>query len=293
MKIAIFGSCVSRDTAEFIPDSDVVAYVARQSVASLDAPHGTQGIDLSELSSAFQKRMVTSDLKGNGVARIVKHADDLDLVLVDLVDERRGYWLFPDGTSMTNSLEIESCGAARYARRSGARLVEFGSDEHFLAWKIGFERLIDELKEAGLWERTILLDIEWAGAVDGAQHPQQDYIARLGRMWRKLQRGTREAGRGLSKGRGVGEALSSLWSVKPTEAEEYADRAAAANADYIRYREWAQSLAASSVVRSSKEVRIDRDHKWGPQPFHYRNADYRSIVDGILNQMKGNGGEQS
>ena len=104
MKIAIFGSCVSRDTAEFIPDSDVVAYVARQSVASLDAPHGTQGIDLSELSSAFQKRMVTSDLKGNGVARIVKHADDLDLVLVDLVDERRGYWLFPDGTSMTNSL---------------------------------------------------------------------------------------------------------------------------------------------------------------------------------------------
>lgn len=112
-------------------------------------------------------------------------------------------------------------------------------------------------------------------------------------MWRKLQRGTREAGRGLSKGRGVGEALLSLWSVKPTEAEEYADRAAAANADYIRYRKWAQSLAASSVVRSSKEVRIDRDHKWGPQPFHYRNADYRSIVDGILNQMKGNGGEQS
>src|SRR5699024_2328087 len=99
--------------------------------------------------------------------------------------------------------------------------------------------------------------------------------------------------RGPSTRRGVAEASWSLWSVRPTEADEYADTAAAADADNTSYREWRRSLAASSVVRSSKEVRIDRDHKWGPQPFHYRNADYRSIVDGILNQMKGNGGEQS
>ncbi|TSI13940.1 DUF6270 domain-containing protein [Brevibacterium aurantiacum] len=292
MKIAIFGSCVSRDTAEFIPDSEVVVYVARHSVTSLEAPHGTKDTDLSELSSAFQKQMVTSDLKGAGVARIVKHARDLELVLIDLVDERRGYWLFPDDTTMTNSLEVEACGAARDARRAGARLVEFGTDEHFELWKSGFEKLIDGFKAADLWGRTILLDIEWAGAVDGAQHPQQDSIAKLGRTLRKLQRGTREAGRDLSKGRGVGEAWSSLWRVKPTEAEEHADRAAAANADYIRYRDLARSLAASSVVRPSGEVRIDRGHKWGPQPFHYRKADYLSIVDGILEQMKDNGGDQ-
>src|SRR5699024_12109952 len=94
--------------------------------------------------------------------------------------------------------------------------------------------------------------IEWAGAVEGVQHPHQDCIAKLGRKRRKLQRGIREAGRDLSQGRGVGEALSRLWSVKPTEAEEYADRAAIANADYMRYRKWARSRAAS-VVRSSNE----------------------------------------
>jgi len=284
MKIAIFGSCVSRDTAEFIPDSVVVAYVARQSVTSLESPHGTDGIDLSELSSAFQKRMVTSDLRGSGIAQIVKQADDLDLVLVDLVDERRGYWLFPDGTTMTNSLEVTSCGAARYARRAGARLVEFGTDEHFERWKTGFEKLIEGLSTAELRDRTILLDIEWAGAVEGVQHPHQDCIAKLGRKRRKLQRGIREAGRDLSQGRGVGEALSRLWSVKPTEAEEYADRAAIANADYMRYRKWARSRAAS-VVRSSNEVRIGRDHKWGPQPFHFREQDYRSIVADLLAQF--------
>ncbi|WP_258234352.1 DUF6270 domain-containing protein [Brevibacterium oceani] len=291
MKIAIFGSCVSRDTAEFMPEAEVVAYVARQSVTSLESPHGTTGIDLSDLNSAFQKRMVTSDLKGTGIARILKNANDLDVVLLDLVDERRGFWKFPDDTTMTNSLEIEACGAARVARREGARLIEFGTDEHFSRWKSGFTMLIEELKAAGLWEKTILLDIEWAGAVDGAPHPQNDGLARLGRGWRRLQRGAREAGRGLSNGRGVSEAWQSLRTVKPTEAEEYADRALSANAHYIRYRREAQSLTMSSVVRASSDVRIARDHKWGPQPFHYRNADYESIVESIREKVAMNGSE--
>lgn len=288
MKVAIFGSCVSRDTVEFMPEAEVVAYVARHSAASLKAPHGTDGIDLDGLTSAFQKRMVTSDLKGTGVERIVRNAKDLDVVLLDLVDERRGFWLFPNGTRMTNSLEVESCGAARDARRSGARLVEFGTDEHFSYWREGFAILIDGLKDAGLWEKTILLDIEWAGAVDGAQHPQNDGFAKLGRQWRRLQRGSREAGRELSRGRGLGHAWLTLRNIKPTEAEEYADRALFANTDYIRYRKEARSLIASSVVRSSSQVRIDREHKWGPEPFHYRKVDYKSFIKEILALSQGN-----
>lgn len=291
MKIAIFGSCVSRDTAEFMPEAEVATYVARHSVTSLESPHGTAGIDLSDLTSAFQKRMVNSDLKGTGLERIVKNADDLDVVLLDLVDERRGFWKFPDGSTMTNSLEIESCGAARVARREGARLIEFGTAEHFSLWRAGFAKLIDGLNEAKLEEKTIFLDIEWAGAVDGAPHPQNDRLAKLGREWRRLQRGARQAGRGLSSGRGVGEAWQSLLTVKPTEAEEYADRALSANTDYIPYRREARSLTTSSVVRESRELRIDRNHKWGPQPFHFRHPDYESIVESIRQQVKKNGGE--
>lgn len=282
MKIAIFGSCVSRDTAEFIPDADVVAYVARHSVTSLEAPRGTEGIELSELDSAFQKRMVTSDLKGNGLARVVEEAEDLDLVLLDLVDERRGYWQFLDGTTMTNSIEVETCGAARDARRSGARLIEFGTDDHFESWKTGFKTLIDGLKEAELLNRTVLLDIEWAAAIDGAQHPQNDGWSRIGRRWRRLQRGARETSRGFSKGQGLVEALTNFRGVRSTEAEEYADRAAAANAKYVRYRDVARSMLRATVTRTSREVRINRDHKWGPQPFHYRDADYLSIMQSVL-----------
>lgn len=290
MKIAIFGSCVSRDTAEYIPDVDVVTYVARHSVTSLVTPHGSDGVDLSGLESAFQRRMVVNDLEGNGVARIVKDAKHIELVLIDLVDERRGFWLFHDGTTMTNSLEAESCGATRQARRDQARLIEFGTDEHFEAWKSGIDRLKSELAVAGLWERTVLLDIEWAGAIAGAPHPRNDVISMLGRRWRRAQRGTREVRRSFARGLGIGEACRQMRTVQPTETEDYADRAFAANNAYARYRREAHSRAISAVVRSSSEVRIGINHRWGPQPFHYRDQDYVSIMQETLRHIDRIGG---
>ncbi|MGO2812848.1 MAG: DUF6270 domain-containing protein [Brevibacterium aurantiacum] len=286
MKIAIFGSCVSRDTCEYMSGSTVLAYVARHSVTSLETPRGDGAIDLTELESQFQRRMVTRDLQGSGADQIVRYSDELDLVLIDLVDERRGFWQFPDGTSMTNSLEVESCGAARDARRAGARLVEFGSDQHFDRWRSGFRGLIDALDRAELLNRTIFVDVEWAAALDGAQHPSNDSLTRLGRRWRRIQRGAREANRSLYRGQGVADALSSMRNVKPTEAEDYADRALAANADYVRYREVVRGLVAAKVIRKSSDVRINRNHKWGPQPFHFRDQDYLSIVDSILDEVR-------
>lgn len=282
MNIAIFGSCVSRDTCEYFPEATVKAYVARHSMASLRAPHGSDDIDLDGLSSPFQVRMVTGDLEGNGADRLIEIAKRIDLVLLDLVDERRGYWLFPDGTVMTNSIEVELSGAGASARRNaGARLVEFGSEEHFSTWKEGFSTLVKKLEDAGLWERTVLLDIEWAGAMAGAPHPEDTLSAALGRRWRRLQRGGREATRRLSRGAGAGEVLRQFSDVRPTETEEFADRAAQANSDYSRYLDFARETAPHVISRKSHEVRIGPDHRWGPQPFHYRDEDYLSIVDEI------------
>lgn len=281
MNIAIFGSCVSRDTCEFMPDADVRAYVARQSVRSLLAPHGTDGVDLSELTSAFQERMVVGDLEGNGARRIAEIADELDVILVDLVDERRGYWQFLDGTSMTNSIEVELSGAGRAARRSGARLVEFGTDEHFAAWHVGFEALVASLGDAGLADKTVLIDVEWAAALAGAPHPRGDVASMLGRHSRRLKRGVREASRRLSTGASVQEAWRRFSEIKPTEAEEFADRAIDANEKFVRYREAAQQMVGVAITRSSDELRISREHKWGPQPFHFRDEDYSSLVDSI------------
>lgn len=281
MNFGIFGSCVSRDTCEYMSDAAVVTYVARQSVTSLVAPHGEDDFDFDELTSPFQLRMITGDLQGNGVDRLTKVADRLDLLLIDLIDERRGFWQFPDGSRMTNSIEVELCGAGLTARKKGARLVEFGDEEHFAAWKTGFSVLIDRLKESEIWDRTVLLDIEWAGAVAGSPHPESTAVGKFGRRWRKLQRGGRDASRRLSRGAGLGEAWRHFRNVRPTEIEEFADRAARANADYERYLEFARPRVASVVVRRSREMRIGPDHRWGPQPFHYREEDYLSIVDEI------------
>lgn len=281
MRIAIFGSCVSRDTCEFIPDASVVAYVARQSVTSLDFPHGIEGMNLGEFDSPFQRRMVLSDLRGTGIKQVTKGAEDVGLVLIDLVDERRGFWLYPDGTSMTNSLEIEASGVAGQAKFDGARLVQFGSDEHFDAWKKGFEILNTALKDAGMQEKTVLLDLEWAAALEGTKHPQDNLISRCGRQARRLRRGTRNAMRALSSGMGPPAAWNRLRNVKPTEAEGFSDRAAEANLEYVRYRNVATALIPNVVTRTSEELRIDPRHKWGPEPFHYRYEDYRSIVESI------------
>lgn len=281
MRVGIFGSCVSRDACEFMQGAVVEIYVARHSVASLKSPHGDGELDLVELDSPFQQRMVLGDLQGTGLERIVGHADVLDVVLVDLVDERRGYWRFPDGTMMTNSLELEACGAARQARQVGARLVKFGTDEHFDQWNSGFAALVEGLNAADLLSRSIFIDIEWAAAIEGAQHPQNDALSLIGRKVRRLQRGAREANRSFSRGQGLSAALRSLRNVRPTEAEDYADRAFVANSDYVRYREVARSHIPSTVMRTSDQVRIGRDHKWGPQPFHYRDEDYRSIVASV------------
>jgi len=285
MKIAIFGSCVSRDTCEFIPNSHVIVYVARQSVTALERPHRKREVDLSVLSSEFQKRMVASDLAGSGAKRIVEKAEELDLVLVDLVDERRGYWLFPDGTTVTNSIEAEVCGIRELATRTGARLVEFGTDEHYIQWVRGVNSLFAALETAGLTDRTVFLDIEWAGALEGTEHAHGDIASRWGRRLRRTKRGARDATRSLINGASASDSWARLWNVKATEAEQFAERAEQANKLYVRYRKVVHSLAPRAVCRSSHELRIGRDHRWGPEPFHFRDQDYISVVDELIVQV--------
>lgn len=278
MKLAIFGSCVSRDTAEFIPNAEVVAYVARQSVTSIETPRQVLSREVLEIESPFQKKNAISDFKGTGLGRVTEHANTIDLLLIDLVDERRGFWKFPNGTTVTNSLETEASGFADAAKNSGAELIEFGTDEHFHAWISGFTTLMQGIKRYGLWNRTVLLDLQWAAAMDGARHPRNGVTASLGRSTRKLKRGTRQAIRNIADGEKVSSALRKTLTMPPTEAENFARRAELANSTYERYSEIARLMTKSAVSRQSSELRIDTEHKWGPQPFHFRAVDYRSVA---------------
>lgn len=281
MKVAIFGSCVSRDTCEYLDGVTVVEYVARHSTTSLVTPHGAREPYSEALNSQFQRRMVRSDLNGTGADRIISHSQALDLILIDLIDERRGFWRFEDGSSMTNSLEIEKCGYANVAANEGAQLVKFGTDEHFAAWQIGFEKLVQDLQSAKLLEKVVFLDIEWAAALENARLPRGGLAGEIGSGWRKIRRGLRNSARTMATGKSLVESWSQLVNVGPTEAEEFASRARHANRLYHRYTETAKQALPRSISRKCEQLRIGVNHKWGPQPFHYAATNYDSIADSI------------
>lgn len=288
MNIAIFGSCVSRDTCEYIPNAKVVEYVARQSVTSLLKPRNRSEFDLESIESPFQRRMVEGDLQGNGSRTIQAHSSELDAVLVDLVDERRGFFLFDDGSTMTNSVEVETNGLTESTEIINARHVPFGSDEHFRLWSKGFHRLSEDLEQTGLLKKTILLDIEWAQAIEGSRHPHQSWWSHISRQYRRAQRGLRKSIRGYTRDQSAYQAWMNFKNVESTEAELFAERAKRANSAYIRYRQRAGEMIPSRIQRESPELRIAKNHKWGPQPFHYRPKDYQSIAQSIVRIVEGN-----
>lgn len=278
MNVGVFGSCVSRDTCEFIPEAEVQVYVARQSAVSLLHPHGSGEFALEEMTSSFQQKMVKGDLAGDGIARIKEIAPSLDLILIDLADERRGFWLYPDGTTITNSIEVEFLGIARQASEAGAKLIAFGTDLHFEMWNKGFRQLMRELSSVDLSPKVVFLDIEWASTMDNAKPASSGFKHLVGRKLRKNKRRTRQFYRAVSSRRSLQEIWKALTKVRLTSAEVFAARAQIANRKYRRYRKVVNSVVDRRVSLSSKELRIAMNHKWGAEPFHYRQSDYRSIV---------------
>ncbi|MBC9821929.1 DUF6270 domain-containing protein [Terrabacter sp. MAHUQ-38] len=166
----IYGSCVSRDTFEFLPDTyRLVTYVARQSAISAGAPADGVLTRLKQLPSAFQNRMVGGDVRGDLPAVLERNAQDVDLVLIDLIDERGG--VVPIGGGFVTKLaELWSAGGREVT--AGIPLLEFGTNEHFDAWSGSFEAVVGHLNRLGLKKRTVVLRTPWAKlAPDGSPIP--------------------------------------------------------------------------------------------------------------------------
>lgn len=160
--VSIFGSCVGRDTAEKLRERGwrMGAYVARQSLISHGLPAPDGALDLSAIRSAFVRRVLTEDLAGTRRQRLGAAADITDVLLWDIIDERLGVLDLGDGAVITRS--TEGLTAHLYDSLEGARLVEFGSDEHFERWRAALPAWRAELDELGLLGRTVLLEVPWA-----------------------------------------------------------------------------------------------------------------------------------
>ncbi|GAA1155864.1 DUF6270 domain-containing protein [Ornithinicoccus hortensis] len=162
--VFIWGSCVSRDTFEHIDPAthQLVHYVARQSAVSAATP-AVQLIKHPALESKFQQRMVTGDFASNLERELTRHADRIDLIMIDLVDERLGFYVLPDDSVVTRSVELIRAGGEEMLP-VGSRHVAFGELEHYQRWQRSITWTSDLIQRLLPDAEVVLLDIPWAAS---------------------------------------------------------------------------------------------------------------------------------
>jgi hypothetical protein len=181
MRVAIFGSCVTRDLFEDEAlRPALVHYASRSSVISVVAEPVTLGEGEVALDSPYQKRAVLADFNKTFFTDLCDLAPDW--VIVDLVDER--FNVLRTGDSfVTESSAFSSAGlgdTARFGFSPVARLTD-EAEELFAAAATSFVQRLTEIVPAervmlhrGLW----LTRFRSAGVVDEFPEPRLSFARR-------------------------------------------------------------------------------------------------------------------
>lgn len=162
-RITIFGSCVSRDSLEYADPTGhkLRRYIARQSLISAFDTHGTYKLSLKGISSDFQRRMARGDLKSRFANALPRIAKDSDLLLIDLTDERLGFYEMPGGTIVTRTVDLIAAGIDEELQRTG-RYVPFGTMEHYRRWTHALAEFDKSLDSLHMRNKVRLLALPWA-----------------------------------------------------------------------------------------------------------------------------------
>lgn len=272
--VGIFGSCVSRDTCEYWEECDPRVYVARQSSICRLNPMRDYAPAGSVLESQFQRKSYLSDTRADAVERL--KGANLNLILIDLVDERRGVWADQEGRFLTNSIEAFKLGVDEIARQNNYRFIEFGSDEHFELWKRGFALNMADLKAVDA--PTVLMDVAWADTFDDERWSSHNR-RKAGRLARTFKRNWANARTGIVAGRAIWSVTNDLFDSTLPDVDARHQRVAEANGAFARYFEFASTLTDFVIRRGPEDVRSARDHKWGAAPYHYDAQTYESLVE--------------
>lgn len=192
-KVFIYGSCVSRDIFEL--DSikhrvEICYYQARSSMASAFSSEVIQDQYTSDLTSNFQRRMVSVDLDKTLPDLIQKTS--FDSFLIDLIDERYDLYLTKDNQLITLSSELLS--VFEESNRPEGRVIESRSEEFFFLWEKGWKSLISAAKKDGWIDKILVNKVYWAGVDDAGaltvKSSHQGWLdsnnAQLGRMYQRM-----------------------------------------------------------------------------------------------------------
>lgn len=158
LKIAILGSCVSRDAIEFAAEGDfkLVGYFARSSLASLASKPTSLPAGIEKELSNFRLRMVAADHDKSSLKKLVDL--DFDILILDLIDERFNLLEQSDGSIVTLSAEY----MAAVKNKPVGRVIKSGSLRHIELWREGVVKIIDALARSGKLDRVVINKVFWS-----------------------------------------------------------------------------------------------------------------------------------
>lgn len=171
----IYGSCVSRDTLEYLRPAgfNLVHYTARQSLASAYSPRDLAELPPVQVSSSFQRRMLEGDWRANLISTLREHHRSADMVLWDLCDERLGLRANKSGQLATRS--VDSVGTGLDDFLSAETMIPFGSQHHFQLFSRALTRLRKDLEDLELLDRLIVLAPAWASHQEDGRAAPDSY----------------------------------------------------------------------------------------------------------------------
>lgn len=141
MKVAILGSCVTRDAFNYDSNKDfeITHYFARTSLISQMLGKGNfKKYNFEKISSNFQKNMIQNDIDSTFLDKL---DDNFDVLLVDFIDER-----FNLLVNKEEVLTLSSEFVSSENFYSSEKVLESGSFEWFELWKKAFKDFIDSYR---------------------------------------------------------------------------------------------------------------------------------------------------
>lgn len=239
----IYGSCVSRDTYARLPSTEysLVEYIARQSLISSTSPRPEITIPAFSTASSFQERMIQGDWNSSLLPALTEHADDIDLILWDLCDERLGvYDLSPPPhrhrTAPHSTRSVDSISSGLDSSLRNYALIPFATTRHRLRFNRALTTFAQVLHKLNLLDTLVIVAPPWATSTAHGMEPPQSFNlspARANRLFESYQQISRKV------------------------------------------------TGAPVATSPAHLTLADPHHKWGLAPFHYTEEVYEILASNI------------
>lgn len=242
-RVAIIGSCITRDLWPIRGAEGAFSTVSRTSFASLfskpltgfrPAPQPPHGM------TKFQHRSILADLKKTALTQLMGYRPTH--IIFDFIDERFDL-LAVGGGIYTHSWELEASGYLGRRAFGGARPVPRLSQGCERLWRDGAAELAALIGASPLKDAQVILhSARWATS-------SRDARGRLRPLY-----GTE------------------ILAGRPASSEAHNRLLEAYEAEFLRL------LPAATVVAAPEHRIADERHEWGLSPFHYMPDYYREII---------------